>query len=90
MSNNDVSDVTFATEYRYVTVANLYLIFFISFFFRLEFYSPPYMIHPRPTYTGLPSTVDYNAKFQLKVDLPVGVKSISGRLFYLVRLEVKF
>ena len=84
-----MSDVTFATEYRYVTVAILCLIFFISCFFRLEFYSPPYMVHPRPTYTGLPSTVDYNVKFQLKVDLPESVKSVSGKLFYLVRLEVK-
>ncbi|KAF9567095.1 copper radical oxidase [Agrocybe pediades] len=45
--------------------------------YRLEFYSPPYMAQPRPTYTGLPSTVNYNAKFTLNVQLPSGTTSVS-------------
>jgi len=48
-------------------------------FRRLEFYSPPYMSRPRPTYSGLPKTVDYNSTFELKVDLPKNVKSVTGK-----------
>ncbi|THU91855.1 hypothetical protein K435DRAFT_673254 [Dendrothele bispora CBS 962.96] len=44
--------------------------------YRYEFYSPPYMFQPRPTYTGLPATVDYNSQFQLSVDLPFMVDII--------------
>ncbi|KAG7446827.1 uncharacterized protein BT62DRAFT_967591 [Guyanagaster necrorhizus] len=38
--------------------------------YRMEFYSPPYMAKPRPTYTGLPATVNYGEVFTLTVDLP--------------------
>ncbi|KAF5372601.1 hypothetical protein D9758_005220 [Tetrapyrgos nigripes] len=44
---------------------------------RLEWLSPPYMEKPRPTYTGLPKTFDYNAKITLDVDLPVGAENVS-------------
>ncbi|KAF9568286.1 copper radical oxidase [Agrocybe pediades] len=45
--------------------------------YRLEFYSPPYMSRPHPTYTGLPETFNYNEKIKLQVNLPPGVKSVS-------------
>ncbi|THU91851.1 hypothetical protein K435DRAFT_673232 [Dendrothele bispora CBS 962.96] len=44
--------------------------------YRFEFYSPPYMFQPRPTYTGLPATVDYNSRFELSVDLPFNLLDI--------------
>ncbi|KDR84528.1 hypothetical protein GALMADRAFT_220246 [Galerina marginata CBS 339.88] len=46
--------------------------------YRLEFYSPPYLSQPRPTYTGLPATVNYNVKFNLTVQLPTGVSSVTA------------
>ncbi|KDR81327.1 hypothetical protein GALMADRAFT_136335 [Galerina marginata CBS 339.88] len=46
--------------------------------YRLEFFSPPYMSQPRPTYTGLPATVNYNVKFDLAVQLPTGVTSVTA------------
>ncbi|KAL0581691.1 hypothetical protein V5O48_000397 [Marasmius crinis-equi] len=45
--------------------------------YRAEFYSPPYMSQPRPTYTGLPATVNFGAKFTLSVTLPAGVNNVS-------------
>ncbi|KAK0192258.1 glyoxal oxidase N-terminus-domain-containing protein [Armillaria mellea] len=48
--------------------------------YRMEFYSPPYMSKPRPTYTGLPATVDYNTEFTLTVDLPTSATNVSGAL----------
>ncbi|KAF9251455.1 hypothetical protein L218DRAFT_1065016 [Marasmius fiardii PR-910] len=45
--------------------------------YRAEFYSPPYMSQPRPTYTGLPATVNYGAKFKLSVSLPPDTRSVS-------------
>ncbi|THU95929.1 hypothetical protein K435DRAFT_819571 [Dendrothele bispora CBS 962.96] len=39
-------------------------------------YSPPYMFQPRPTYTGLPATIDYNSQFKLSVDLPFNLLDI--------------
>ncbi|KAF4618750.1 hypothetical protein D9613_010182 [Agrocybe pediades] len=45
--------------------------------YRFEFYSPPYLSQPRPTYTGLPSTVNFNQKFELNVDLPPGTASVN-------------
>ncbi|THU91870.1 hypothetical protein K435DRAFT_673233 [Dendrothele bispora CBS 962.96] len=44
--------------------------------YRFEIYSPPYMFQPRPTYTGLPATVDYNSQFKLSVDLPFSLLEI--------------
>ncbi|KAK0192267.1 glyoxal oxidase N-terminus-domain-containing protein [Armillaria mellea] len=48
--------------------------------YRMEFYSPPYMSKPRPTYTGLPVTVDYNTEFTLTVDLPTSATNVSVSL----------
>ncbi|KAF5372597.1 hypothetical protein D9758_005225 [Tetrapyrgos nigripes] len=45
--------------------------------YRLEWLSPPYMEKPRPTYTGLPKTFDYNSKITLDVDLPPGAENVS-------------
>ncbi|KAF5372603.1 hypothetical protein D9758_005222 [Tetrapyrgos nigripes] len=45
--------------------------------YRLEWLSPPYMEKPRPTYTGLPKTLDYNAKITFDVDLPTGAENVS-------------
>ncbi|KAL0071197.1 hypothetical protein AAF712_001762 [Marasmius tenuissimus] len=45
--------------------------------FRAEFYSPPYMSQPRPTYTGLPATVNYGATFTLSVSLPSTAQTAS-------------
>jgi len=48
--------------------------------YRLEFYSPPYMNVPRPSYTGLPATINYNASFNLAVTLPAGATSVTVSL----------
>ncbi|KAJ7589706.1 glyoxal oxidase N-terminus-domain-containing protein [Mycena floridula] len=48
--------------------------------YRLEFYSPPYMSQPRPTYTGLPATVNYNVNFVLTVQLPTGTTAVTVAL----------
>ncbi|KAF5372599.1 hypothetical protein D9758_005226 [Tetrapyrgos nigripes] len=45
--------------------------------YRLEWLSPPYMEKPRPTYTSLPKTFDYNSKITLDVDLPPGAENVS-------------
>jgi len=47
---------------------------------RLEFYSPPYMAQPRPSYTGLPATIDYGTHFTLRISLPTAVSRVSGTL----------
>ncbi|KAJ6542850.1 glyoxal oxidase N-terminus-domain-containing protein [Mycena capillaripes] len=56
--NLDVTEanatIKYPTEYRRV----------------LEFYSPPYMNVARPSYTGLPATINYNVHFKLAVNLP--------------------
>lgn len=36
----------------------------------------------RPTYTGLPATVNFNSVFTLTVTLPAGVTSVSGSLLH--------
>uniref|UniRef100_A0A0W0F0Z7 Copper radical oxidase n=1 Tax=Moniliophthora roreri TaxID=221103 RepID=A0A0W0F0Z7_MONRR len=45
--------------------------------YRVEFYSPPYLSQPRPTYTGLPATVNFGSTFTLSVTLPSGVNGAS-------------
>ncbi|KAE9407809.1 hypothetical protein BT96DRAFT_914461 [Gymnopus androsaceus JB14] len=45
--------------------------------YRLEFYSPPYMSQPRPTYTGLSAIVDYGSVFRLSITLPSEAKDVS-------------
>ncbi|KAJ7840224.1 glyoxal oxidase N-terminus-domain-containing protein [Mycena leptocephala] len=62
--NNDVTTVKYPTEYRRV----------------LEFYSPPYMNVARPSYTGLPATINYNVTFNLAVTLPANTTSVTVAL----------
>ncbi|KAJ6599809.1 glyoxal oxidase N-terminus-domain-containing protein [Mycena vulgaris] len=48
--------------------------------YRLEFYSPAYLSKPRPSYKGLPATVNYNSKFTLSVQLPPDTTGITVAL----------
>ncbi|THV00165.1 hypothetical protein K435DRAFT_837442 [Dendrothele bispora CBS 962.96] len=45
--------------------------------YRLEWLSPPYMTHVRPSYTGLPETFDYNSQITLDVDIPQDAQNVS-------------
>ncbi|KAJ7825707.1 glyoxal oxidase N-terminus-domain-containing protein [Mycena leptocephala] len=62
--NSDVTTVKYPTEYRRV----------------LEFYSPPYMNVARPSYTGLPATINYNVTFNLTVTLPANTTNVTVAL----------
>ncbi|KAJ7749607.1 glyoxal oxidase N-terminus-domain-containing protein [Mycena olivaceomarginata] len=44
--------------------------------YRLENFLPPYMNVPRPSYTGLPATINYNATFDLVVHLPTDTENV--------------
>ncbi|KAF7317537.1 Copper radical oxidase [Mycena kentingensis (nom. inval.)] len=48
--------------------------------YRLEFFYPPYMNAPPPTYTGLPKTIDYESSFDLAIELPDGVDDVTVSL----------
>jgi len=48
--------------------------------YRLEFYSPPYMNVPRPSYTGLPATINYGTTFNLAVTLPANTVNVTVAL----------
>ncbi|KAJ7857133.1 glyoxal oxidase N-terminus-domain-containing protein [Mycena olivaceomarginata] len=48
--------------------------------YRLEFYSPPYMNVARPSYTGLPATINYNVTFNLAVTLPANTINVTVAL----------
>ncbi|KAJ7483518.1 glyoxal oxidase N-terminus-domain-containing protein [Mycena latifolia] len=48
--------------------------------YRLEFYSPPYMNVARPSYTGLPATINYNVTFNLAVTLPANTVNVTVAL----------
>ncbi|KAF7308868.1 Copper radical oxidase [Mycena kentingensis (nom. inval.)] len=48
--------------------------------YRLDWYSPPYMHVARPSYTGLPGTIDYKSVFSLAVHLPAGTNSVTVAL----------
>ncbi|KAF8210896.1 glyoxal oxidase N-terminus-domain-containing protein [Mycena galopus ATCC 62051] len=48
--------------------------------YRLEFYSPPYMNVVRPSYTGLPATINYNVTFNLAVTLPANTINVTVAL----------
>ncbi|KAJ7239563.1 glyoxal oxidase N-terminus-domain-containing protein [Mycena haematopus] len=48
--------------------------------YRLEFYSPPYMNVARPSYTGLPATINYNVTFNLAVTLPANTTNVTVAL----------
>ncbi|KAJ7247284.1 glyoxal oxidase N-terminus-domain-containing protein [Mycena rebaudengoi] len=68
--NDDVSTAKYQTEYRQVSLAGRLL----------EFYSPPYMKVPRPSYTGLPATINYGSTFNLAVTLPANTASVTVSL----------
>ncbi|KAF8190283.1 glyoxal oxidase N-terminus-domain-containing protein [Mycena galopus ATCC 62051] len=48
--------------------------------YRLEFYSPAYLSKPRPSYGGLPATVNYNSEFTLSVRLPPDTTGVTVAL----------
>ncbi|KAJ7224940.1 hypothetical protein B0H12DRAFT_1149823, partial [Mycena haematopus] len=48
--------------------------------YRLEFFSPPYMNVARPSYTGLPATINYNVTFNLAVTLPANTMNVTVAL----------
>ncbi|KAJ7193750.1 glyoxal oxidase N-terminus-domain-containing protein [Mycena pura] len=64
--SNPNHDITIGTEYQTE--------------YRLEFYSPAYLSMPRPTYNGLPATVNYNFKFTLSVELPPDTNDVTVAL----------
>ncbi|KAJ7200643.1 glyoxal oxidase N-terminus-domain-containing protein [Mycena pura] len=64
--SNPNHDITIGTEYPTE--------------YRLEFYSPAYLSKPRPTYNGLPATVNYNSKFTLSVELPPDTNDVTVAL----------
>jgi len=64
--SNPNTDITIGTEYQTE--------------YRLEFYSPAYMSKPRPSYKGLPSTVNYSSKFTLSVQLPTDTTEVTVAL----------
>ncbi|KAJ7267800.1 glyoxal oxidase N-terminus-domain-containing protein [Mycena rebaudengoi] len=47
---------------------------------RLEYYSPAYLSKPRPSYKGLPATVNYNSKFTLNIQLPPDTTGVTVAL----------
>ncbi|KAJ8518572.1 hypothetical protein ONZ45_g4373 [Pleurotus djamor] len=48
--------------------------------YRMEFLSPPYMAVPRPSFTGLPASLDFDQPTTLNVDLPPGTKKVTVAL----------
>jgi hypothetical protein len=46
--------------------------------YRVEWLTPSYLSQPRPTYTGLPATIDFGTTFTLQVTLPSSVTSVTG------------
>ncbi|KAJ7195304.1 glyoxal oxidase N-terminus-domain-containing protein [Mycena pura] len=64
--SNPNNDLTLGTEYPTE--------------YRLEFYSPAYLSKPRPSYSGLPATVNYNSKFTLSVQLPPNTTEVTVAL----------
>ncbi|KAJ7738861.1 glyoxal oxidase N-terminus-domain-containing protein [Mycena maculata] len=64
--SNPNTDITIGTKYQTE--------------YRLEFYSPAYMSKPRPSYKGLPATVNYKSKFTLSVQLPLDTAEVTVAL----------
>ncbi|KAJ7353069.1 glyoxal oxidase N-terminus-domain-containing protein [Mycena albidolilacea] len=62
--SNPNNDITIGTEYPT----------------ELEFYSPAYLSKPRPSYKGLPATVNYDSKFTLSVQLPPDTTGVTVAL----------
>ncbi|KAJ7206664.1 glyoxal oxidase N-terminus-domain-containing protein [Mycena pura] len=64
--SNPNTDITLGVEYQTE--------------YRLEYYSPAYLSKPRPTYNGLPATVNYNSQFTLSVELPPDTNDVTVAL----------
>ncbi|KAJ7800826.1 glyoxal oxidase N-terminus-domain-containing protein [Mycena olivaceomarginata] len=64
--SNPNNDITIGTEYQTE--------------YRLEFYSPAYLNKPRPSYKGLPATINYDSKFTLSVKLPPDTTGVTVAL----------
>jgi hypothetical protein len=47
--------------------------------YRVEWLSPSYLAQARPSYTGLPSTVDFGTTFTLSVSLPSSAANVTGK-----------
>jgi len=45
--------------------------------YRTEYLSPPYVTQTRPTYTGIPATINFGTTFNLSVTIPSGVSSVT-------------
>ena len=46
--------------------------------YRVEWLSPSYLNQPRPTYTGLPATINFGTQFTLHVTLPSSATGVTG------------
>lgn len=46
--------------------------------YRAEWFSPSYLMQPRPSYHGLPEAIDFDKNFDLQVELPEGTKNVTG------------
>ncbi|KAH8814716.1 glyoxal oxidase N-terminus-domain-containing protein [Flagelloscypha sp. PMI_526] len=45
--------------------------------YRIEYYLPAYLSEARPTFSGIPATVNYGAQFKLNVTFPANTTSVS-------------
>jgi hypothetical protein len=43
---------------------------------RAEFYNPPYMAASRPSYSALPTSIDFGTNFTIDLNLPSDVNSV--------------
>jgi hypothetical protein len=57
--------------------------------YRVEWLSPAYLSQPRPTYTGLPATVDFGTTFMLQVTLLATATSVTGTAGFYERPQKK-
>jgi len=48
--------------------------------YRVEYFQPPYMAQPRPSYTGKPNTIGYGQKFKLQIVNPGNAKNFKAVL----------
>lgn len=46
--------------------------------YRVEWVAPSYLNQTRPTYTGLPATINYGTQFTLSVSLPPSTSAVTG------------
>ena len=58
--------------------------------YRVEWLSPSYLNQPRPTYTGLPATIDYGSMFTLQITLPPSATTATGKCLHLISFPLIF